>query len=249
MSVGKGDLDRVRTLPLFAEAAPETFASLIAEARLVRAQEGAWLVREGAALDDLYILLAGSAELEGTWDTRETTLAIARPLFAFPLASVVIGRPPLFGVRIIDPSDLLAIPAVQVRAAMRADAGFAFQVGRELAASYRALLRTLKNQKLRGGLERLANYLITLREEQGGAATLHLPYEKRRLASLLGMTPENLSRAFATLADHGVAVKGRSVAITRPDSLSVLAKPDPLIDASDDADGGDGALQGGLYAA
>ena len=44
------------------------------------------------------------------------------------------------------------------------------------------------------------------------------------------MTPENLSRAFATLADYGVEVHGPQVTVTRPVVLNRLAKPDPLID-------------------
>ncbi len=64
----------------------------------------------------------------------------------------------------------------------------------------------------------------------GGGATVTLPHEKRLLASLLGMTPENLSRAFASLADYGVTVNGPAVTIGRPVVLERLAKPEPLID-------------------
>ena len=91
-------------------------------------------------------------------------------------------------------------------------------------------MRSLKNQKLRGGAERLANYLITQKVRQGGGETFTLPHEKRLLASLLGMTPENLSRAFATLTGYGVVVNGPEVTIARPVVLERLAKPDPLID-------------------
>ncbi|HRD47354.1 MAG TPA: helix-turn-helix domain-containing protein, partial [Caulobacter sp.] len=71
---------------------------------------------------------------------------------------------------------------------------------------------------------------ITQRHRQGGASTFVLPHEKRVLASLLGMTPENLSRAFAALADYGVEVAGPRVSITRPVVLERIAKPHPLID-------------------
>ena len=79
-------------------------------------------------------------------------------------------------------------------------------------------------------VERLANYLITQKLRQGGHDTFTLPHEKRVLASLMGMTPENLSRALATLADYGVAVDGPQVTIARPVVLERLAKPTPLID-------------------
>ena len=54
--------------------------------------------------------------------------------------------------------------------------------------------------------------------------------EKRRLASFLGMTPENLSRAFKGLEPYGVKVTGNHIQITDADDLERFAKPSPLID-------------------
>ncbi|MDO8324932.1 MAG: hypothetical protein Q7T23_18565 [Phenylobacterium sp.] len=44
------------------------------------------------------------------------------------------------------------------------------------------------------------------------------------------MTPENLSRAFATRTGYGVVINGPEVTIARPVVLELLAKPEPLID-------------------
>jgi hypothetical protein len=44
------------------------------------------------------------------------------------------------------------------------------------------------------------------------------------------MTPESLSRKFASLVDHGVTGCGREVTITDREALRKWAKPDPLID-------------------
>lgn len=93
-----------------------------------------------------------------------------------------------------------------------------------MAACYRVLARAIKNQKLRGGLKRLANYLITQHLCQGVDTTFIPPHEKRVLASLLGMTSENVC-----LADYGVEVNGAQVTIARPVVLERLAKPTPPI--------------------
>jgi CRP/FNR family transcriptional activator FtrB len=50
------------------------------------------------------------------------------------------------------------------------------------------------------------------------------------LASLLGMTPENLSRGFASLASLGVEVDGPTVVLQDPAALAALASPDGAID-------------------
>jgi hypothetical protein len=41
------------------------------------------------------------------------------------------------------------------------------------------------------------------------------------------MTPENLSRNLADLADYGVSGSGRQIVITAGDALQRLARPDP----------------------
>lgn len=132
--------------------------------------------------------------------------------------------------RTLERSQILMLPAETFRKVMLENAHFAMTVAREVSGCYRGLVRSIKNQKLRNGAERLANYLLTQQVRQGGGQSITLPHEKRTLASLLGMTPENLSRAFATLTDYGVEVNGPEVTITRPVPLKRLAKPSPLID-------------------
>jgi CRP/FNR family transcriptional activator FtrB len=71
---------------------------------------------------------------------------------------------------------------------------------------------------------------VTLHAADDARAVIRLPHEKRVLASLLGMTPENLSRAFSTLQRYGVGVHGAQVTLASAPALRALAKPDPLID-------------------
>ena len=51
------------------------------------------------------------------------------------------------------------------------------------------------------------------------------------LASLLGMTPENLSRTIAGLEPHGVVFRGRTIHVRDLSALKRMACPTPLIDA------------------
>lgn len=230
MPMKPSDLERVRALPLFAGCSDETFRDITAGAYLQRFPAGTTLLLEGDRVDFLYVVLDGIVELEGTWNDKETTLAVLRPVSTFVLAAVVLDADGLMSARTIERSDILMLSGDALRRAAKQDAALAFALAEELAGCYRGLVRTLKNQKLRGGAERLANYLITQRHRQGGAPTFTLPHEKRVVASLLGMTPENLSRAFAALADYGVKVAGPEVTIVRPVVLERLAKPTPLID-------------------
>ena len=230
MTIRNADLERVRSLPLFSQLSESSFRNVMAGAFLQRFPAGAMLLMEGDPVDFLYVLLDGAVELGGSWNDKDTTLAILKPVSTFILAAVVLDAEGLMSAETLERSDILMISGVSVRRVMEEDAIFSLAVARELSGCYRGVVRTIKNQKLRGGAERLANYLLTQQAHQGGAQTVRLPHEKRVLASLLGMTPENLSRAFATLTDYGIEINGADVKIARPVVLQRLAKPTPLID-------------------
>ena len=121
-------------------------------------------------------------------------------------------------------------PAGSVLSGNQQDEAFARAIVVELASCYRGVIKHQKELKLRSGVERLAAYLLRCRSEQGNAPCVSLPHDKRTLAALLGMTPENLSRAFATLRPYGVVVNGSSVTLSDLGGLTGLAKPTPLLD-------------------
>lgn len=242
LTEGKGvrttDLDRCRSLPLFADIGSESFRDLTAGAHLQHFPAGTMILLEGDAVDFLYVLLNGQVELHGTWNDQETVLSVLRPVSAFVLAAVVLDADALTSARTLERSEILMIPGDAIRRAMVDDNQFSLAISRDLAGDVRTMVRTVKNQKLRGGLERLANYLVMLRaSDASGGANVVLRHEKRVLASLLGMTPENLSRAFAALRKHGVSVNGSVVTISNPGALIAVAKPDPLIDNHAPRDG------------
>lgn len=230
MALRSTDTDRVRDLQFFKAASEDVFERALSGAFLQRFPSGTTLLMEGDPVDFLYILLDGSVELGAGWKSRDTTLAILRPVSTFILAAVALDSDALMSAVTLDRSEILMVPGESLRRAMLQDAAFGFAVSQELAGCYRGLVRSIKNQKLRDSTERLANYLLTQRARQGSDDEIVLPHEKRVLASLLGMTPENLSRAFAKLDAQGVSVDGAKVTFSKVQALERLARPSPLID-------------------
>lgn len=230
MALKNNDSERIRSLSIFRSASDGAFAAALSGAFLQRFPATTTLLMEGDSVDFLYILLEGSVELGAGWKSKETTLAILRPVSTFILAAVVLDADSLMSAVTLERSEILMVPGDSLRRAMQEDAAFCFAVSEELAGCYRGLVRSIKNQKLRDSTERLANYLLTQRARQGGKDEITLPHEKRVLASLLGMTPENLSRAFAKLAPRGVLVEGAHVRFEKVSALERLALPSPLID-------------------
>ena len=150
----------------------------------------------------------------------------------FILAAVIRDEPYLKSARSLTPARILMLPAAAVRDVFGRDAHFARAIVAELASRYRSLVRALKNQKLRSGTERLANFILQCDCEQGGNGQVTLGIDKRTLASRLGMTPENLSRNLAGLSEHGLVSRGRNIVITDREALARWAKPNPLLDGS-----------------
>jgi CRP/FNR family transcriptional regulator, transcriptional activator FtrB len=223
----------VRQLALFSGLADETYANLMQAAYLQTIPRHVQLITEGESADFLYIVVEGLVELFAESNGRETTLKLASPLSTFILAAVLKDAVYLASARTIKKSQLLLIPAANVRDALDDDVEFSQLIVRELASDYRGLMKALKGQKLRSTTERLANYILQQRHLQGGEDLLMLPHDKKTLASFLGMTPENLSRAFGGLRKHGIEVNNNEVRIKDLNELEYFARPSPLIDDDD----------------
>lgn len=225
------DVPLVRELDLFAEMAESAFDALMQAAYLQRFPPQVELIREGDPADFLHIVVEGAVELfASNGAKRETSIEIVEPVSTFILAAVLRDAAYLMSARTVENCQILMVPAESVRAVFAQDHVFARAVVRELAGRYRAVVKSLKNQKLRSSAERLANHLLQLHDAEGSGGAVRLAIEKKTLAALLGMTPENLSRAFAALRSHGVEVNGRDITICDAARLRALARPNPLID-------------------
>ena len=222
--------ESIRELPLFAEMTEESFDILTRGAFVQNFPPNMVMISEGEAADFLHIVQSGCVELFSTWTNRETSVTTLYENSTFILAATMKDRLNLMSARTLQKSRIIMIPSENVRKVFATDPDFALAIVDELSRCYRATIRNMKNLKLRTSIERLANYILKQHHRQGEALAYQLPIEKRRLASYLGMTPENLSRAFNNLKPHGVAVEGQTITITNMATLTAFAKPDILID-------------------
>lgn len=220
----------VRSLHFFREMSDENFQGLMRGAYVQTFPPQVELVREGDHSDFFHVVVSGSVELFSSWNGRETSMATVRPISSFILAATIKDAPYLMSGRTLEKSRIVLIPSQDVRSVFEVDAGFARAIVTELAQCYRSVVKSQKDIKLRTSLERLANYLLRQQKTAGGAETFELNISKGRMASRLGMTPENLSRALKGLQPYGVSVNGASVTIADRADLEQFAKPSPLID-------------------
>jgi len=220
----------IRDLDLFTRMEDAHFAALMRGAYVQNFPAQIELITEGEPSDFLHIVLSGSVDLFSEWNGRETCMATVRPISTFILAATMKNVPYLMSARTLEKSRIALIPSQDVHAMFDADSNFARAIVTELAQCYRSVIKTQKDLKLRTSLERLANFLLRQQKHAGDGAVFELNFEKRRIASVLGMTPENLSRAFKGLKPYGVTVNGAHITISDRADLERFAKPNPLID-------------------
>lgn len=221
-----GERPEIARLPLFREMQEEQRERIFSGAFLQVFPPQLTLFEIGQHADFLHVLVDGLVELYATSAGRDTTMRIIEPVTSFIQAAVVTDMPYLMSARTLAPSRILLIPAPLVREVIKEDTALMQATMRELAIAYRNMVRALTDMKLRQSAERLGNLILQQERRQGGTGKVRLRAEKRLLASLLGMTPENLSRAFAVLGSHGLAVNGAELTIVDRAALEAYSKPD-----------------------
>lgn len=223
-----GEKPEIARLPLFREMDEEQRERIFSGSFLQVFPPQLTLFEIGQRPDFLHVLVDGLVELYATSAGRDTTMRIVEPVNSFILAAVVTDMPYLMAARTLSASRILLVPAALMREVVKHDGALMEATMRELAMAFRDMVKALTDMKLRQSAERLGNLILQQDLRQGGSGRVRLKAEKRLLASLLGMTPENLSRAFNVLGAHGVSVEGPLVRIADRAALEAFARPDPV---------------------
>lgn len=100
--------------------------------------------------------------------------------------------------------ELVAVPAASMRRLMDERFEAVLALMSEMSLRIRRQVREIMDLKMKTAPQRLAGHLAMLTPAQRGPAEVRLPYEKKLLASQLGMQPETLSRALIKLQGLGV---------------------------------------------
>jgi len=217
------DIDFLRSLPLISSASEEHAQMLAAAASLRTAPSRTVLFAEGNRVEHLFVLVRGAVELFGEKDERRFTIFVVRGANPLEASSILAQRHPL-SARVLEPSEFVAVPAKLVVELLSLDAGFADAMVRELARESLEIIEDFKKHRLLNTTARIAHWMLQCDSQNGSNGHIVIPFDKRVLASYLGMTPEQLSRGFATLMSAGVTVDGRTVTIGNRTTLTRIAR-------------------------
>ncbi len=222
-------------IPLFSKMNEEQRQMLANSAERVVCDKGNYLFREGDRADHLYLLLEGMVQLTAKGpEGQQTVIEVLYPGDSFLLAAVITQKRFLMSAEAVKKSQVLKVPSEDLIEMIRGGGDFGLNMMLAISTQYRAMVRQVKNQRLRTTAQRVAAFLLDLAYDQGrGENRIMLPHSKKVLAALLGMSQEGLSRTFAALKEQGVVVNHNQVEIESIIKLRRYCGFSNKLDASD----------------
>lgn len=215
------DLALVRQLSLLAPVSEANRRVMLTDCFVKSLPRGAIPCRPGEQPEFLHVLLTGAVGLFAEEIRKEVLVDFFGPGDCFLLPAVLLNMPYSISVRLLEDGRLLQWPAAAFRAHVRANANLAYGASLVLSKHWRALVGQIRDLKLLTAVERLSAFLLALCPRNSGPMTILLPGDRSLIAGRLGVTPQSLSRAFATLRPLGVIGNGRRVSIADPSRLRV----------------------------
>lgn len=178
--------------------------ALARRARRLRLARHALLWSAGAALEALPVVATGRlkiglAELDG----REVVVAIAGPGEAVGVSALIDGGVLATHVTALAPTDLIMVPAPDLRRMLDRDARLARNLLDLMAQHLHAAQRNAADLALLDVRGRLSRTLHQLAEPCGGEQVITTRLTHQDIAHIIGASRERVSRLFKSLADDG----------------------------------------------
>lgn len=213
-SLAKDDLEVVRRVSVFRGIKPLVFERLIAPAVTVTLKSGDPIFRQGDPAKWFYIVIDGWIRLYHiTASGKEAVIYVFTKGESFAEAVAFTGQAYPASADAVSDARIVRIPAAHIIKCIHDAPDIALAMIASTSFHLHQLLGQVTQLKVQSAVQRVAEFLISLCPSGGGACTIALPYEKAIIAGRLGMKPESLSRAFATLKTKGVQVHDTKVVV------------------------------------
>lgn len=191
-----------------------TVETIVEETRLSTYEEHDVLFHQGDSIDDVFFVLSGLIRLYRVGkDRREADVAVLSKGEMFAENAIYLGRATA-KAEAAEASVIARIDSAKLRKIAAADPDVAQAFIEHLCHRGKMTEDMLAQDRLLTATQRVASYILShCPNGTNTSFSFRLPFQKNILAGKLGVAPEALSRAFSTLRQSGVIVKGRMIEI------------------------------------
>ena len=209
---------------LFARLSDEQLDRVAHHAVRVHLDEGEILFQQTDPADRFYLLMRGQIKLFRLGPSgNEKVIEIVTPLSTFAEALMFLERPTYpVGAQAMQAAEVISIDAGDFLRMLRGSIDTCFMLMGDMSQRLRGLIREIDDLSLSSATCRVAGYLLSKAEPDGGSFDLAVP--KQTLASRLSVQPETFSRIVRQLSNQGIlAVHGSRVEVSDLDRLRQIA--------------------------
>jgi len=209
---------------LFAGVPEAQLDEVTSIASVKKVSRGKRIFFEGDEAIGFYMVAEGKVKIFKTsLEGREQILHIFGPGEPFGEVPVFHGQPFPAHAEALTAGKLLFFPREKFTGLVHANPSLALNMLAMLSLRLRRFANQIEQLSLKEVPGRLAAHLLYLCEEQGRQDQVTLDIPKGQLASLLGTSPETLSRIFAKMSDEGILrVQGKVIQLTNIERLQEL---------------------------
>lgn len=216
----------VSRVPLFEGLTYEEQLKVAERARPVKLRRGDVIHRPGDNLSQLLVVHRGSVRVSHfTAGGQERLFRVLEPGDFIGEASFVTGARPDNWATVLADVELCSFDHAEFAGLVEQYPDIAVRMLHAMSERLEAAERLIADLTSAAVATRLARYLIELPTTRAdGFPVVRLPYSKKDIASLLGTTPETLSRQLAAFSDAGIiAVQGRDIQVLDSTALEHAA--------------------------
>ncbi|GAB6057727.1 Crp/Fnr family transcriptional regulator [Desulfonatronum parangueonense] len=212
-------------MPVFQGLSTQQLQSLANIAEPIRYQPGDLIFSEGDPAAGFFLVLSGQVKVfKMSFDGKEQVLHFVGPDEIFAEVPVYSGGAYPANAATLRETRTLFFPRAAIRRLVARDPNLAMNMLADLSKRLRQLTRLVENLSLKESPARLAAYLLHAGSELVQTDEVELDVTKGQLATLLGTTPETLSRTLKKMSENGVIeVHGRTIRLLDKAALEDMA--------------------------
>ncbi len=223
------DLLVASQIPVFSGLKPEALDVLMAQSRVINLRPGSMLFRQGEPASSFFIIVEGWIKLYRiTPAGDEAVLNVFAKGQSFAEAvTFTSGCYPAMASAVTR-TRLILIPADHIVDCIRKMPEIAIAMIASTSQHLHLMISRVEQLTAQSGMQRVADFLISLTPCVKGPCTIALPYDKSLIAGRLGLKPESLSRVFAKLRTMGIDVRASDVIVDDAATLLDLVASDRI---------------------